>query len=326
MTSREHARFSLGPSAGSRRSSRSPTTACTGRQKEMAAGRHGLGFIGTLTARSFDEAPLRRSAQLQRRSVLGLDGWTTLDRAGVWVVSGWGGLSRVERHSGADPDPSGGLGSLLPASRRRHISAWTPLPRRCPAMPPGSRSTNRRATGCSTRRLGWSIRGFEVNDLGFQFRSDQINSHLMFGHKWTRPSRLVPQLAPQLGRVSGATTIGGDVTWTGLFLTGLYELRNFSTGQWFVAYNPRTLSDRRTRGGPLMVNQPGVEWDFSSTPIPTSDGSMASGLHGNHYQQDGSRAGAPGGPRVEAGSTTVAPSRAPDRADRNVGPVRGHLR
>lgn len=79
---------------------------------------------------------------------------------------------------------------------------------------------------------------------------------------------------------------GGDVTWTGLFLTGLYELRNFSTGRWFVAYNPSTLSDRRTRGGPLMVNQPGGEWDFQLESDPNKRWIYGAGLHGNHYRRD----------------------------------------
>ena len=38
VTSREHARFSLGPSAGSRRWSRSPTTACTGPRRRWRPG------------------------------------------------------------------------------------------------------------------------------------------------------------------------------------------------------------------------------------------------------------------------------------------------
>ena len=72
--------------------------------------------------------------------------------------------------------------------------------------------------------------GFEVNDLGFQFRGDQINSHVMFGHKWTRPSRLFRSWRLNMAGFR-SYNYGGDVTWTGLFLTGLYELRNFSTGR-----------------------------------------------------------------------------------------------
>jgi hypothetical protein len=74
------------------------------------------------------------------------------------------------------------------------------------------------------------------------------------------------------------------VTWTGLFLTGLYELRNFSTGRWFVAYNPKTVSDRRTRGGPLMVNQPGVEWEFSLDSDPNKRWIYGGGFRGNQYR------------------------------------------
>jgi hypothetical protein len=126
--------------------------------------------------------------------------------------------------------------------------------------------------------------GFDVNDLGFQFRTDQINSHVMFGHKWTRPGRVFRSWRLNLAGFR-SYNYGGDVTWTGLFLTGLYELRNFSTGRWFVAYNPKTLSDRRTRGGPLMVNQPGVEWDFQLDSDPNKSWIYGGGLHGLHYRR-----------------------------------------
>jgi hypothetical protein len=94
----------------------------------------------------------------------------------------------------------------------------------------------------------------------------------------------LPKLANQPGGLP-QLQLRGDVTWTGLFLTGLYELRNFSTGSWFVAYNPKTLSDRRTRGGPLMVNQPGVEWEFRLESDPNKKWIYGGGFHGNHYQR-----------------------------------------
>jgi hypothetical protein len=107
----------------------------------------------------------------------------------------------------------------------------------------------------------------------------------MFGHKWTRPGRLLRSWRLNLAGFR-SYNFGGDVTWTGLFLTGLYEMRNFSTGRWFVAYNPTTVSDRRTRGGPRMINQPGMEWDFQMDSDPNKRWIYGFGLHGNHYQKD----------------------------------------
>jgi hypothetical protein len=248
----------------------------------MSAGRHGLGFIGTLTARSFKEATLRDELSSSAAG-LGVDGWTTLDRTGVWVVSGWAGMSRVTGNPERMRSLQEGPVHYLQRPDAEYIGVDSNA---------SSLSGYAARVSLNKQKGNWMFNSavgvidprFEVNDLGFQFRGDQINSHLMFGHKWTRPSRLLRSWRLNLAGFR-SYNYGGDVTWTGLFLTGLYELRNFSTGRWFVAYNPRTLSDRRTRGGPLMVNPPGVEWDFGLDSDPNKRWIYGFGLHGNQYQR-----------------------------------------
>jgi uncharacterized protein DUF5916/cellulose/xylan binding protein with CBM9 domain len=282
ITSREHGEFSLGATRW--RQEMEPLTyyGVYRAQKEMAGGRHGLGFIGTLTARAFDDPQLRNELSTNAEG-FGIDGWTTLDRNGVWVVSGWGGLSR-----------SAGNTERMQAFQESSVHYF----QRPDAAYLGVDSAVTSLAGYAARvslnkqKGNWMFNSavglvdpkFDVNDLGFQFRGDQINAHLMFGHKWTVPSRLFRSWRLNLAGFR-SYDFGGDVTWTGLFLTGLYELRNFSTGRWFVAYNPTTLSDRRTRGGPLMVNEPGVEWDFQLDSDPNKRWIYGIGLHGNHYRK-----------------------------------------
>jgi hypothetical protein len=127
--------------------------------------------------------------------------------------------------------------------------------------------------------------GFEVNDLGFQSRADQINSHVMVGHKWTQPGRLVRSWRLNLATFR-TYDFGGDLTWNGYFLTGLFELNNFSTGKWYLAYNPESWSDRRTRGGPLTLNPSGVEWDFQMDSDPNKRWNYGLGFHGTNYRLD----------------------------------------
>jgi hypothetical protein len=282
VTSRERAQFSLGQQRW--RQEVEPLTyyGVYRAQKEIGSGRHGLGLIGTLTARSFDQPTLRDELSSGAMS-LGLDGWTTLDKNGVWVVSGWSGLSRVTgnaermlrlRESSVHYFQRPDAGYLGLDSGSTSLSGYA-----------GRISLNKqKGNWMFNSAVGVVDPGFEVNDLGFQFRGDQINSHLMFGHKWTRPGRLFRSWRLNLAGFR-SYNYGGDVTWTGLFLQGLYELRNFSTGRWFVAYNPSTVSDRRTRGGPLMVNQPGVEWEFSMDSDPNKRWIYGAGLHGNHYRR-----------------------------------------
>jgi hypothetical protein len=282
LTSREHATFALGSQQW--RQEVEPLTyyGVYRAQKEIGGGRHGLGFIGTVTGRSFDEPQLRDELSSSALG-FGVDGWTTLDRDGVWVVSGWSGLSRVAGtparlqslqensvHYFQRPD-AGYLGVDSGATSLTGYAARVSL-------------NKQKGNWMFNSAIGVVDPNFEVNDLGFQSRSDQINSHVMFGHKWTKPGRLLRSWRLNLAGFR-SYNFGGDVTWTGLFLTGLYELRNFSTGRWFVAYNPSTLSDRRTRGGPLMVNQPGVEWDFQLDSDPNKRWIYGVGLHGSHYRE-----------------------------------------
>ncbi|MGH7508928.1 MAG: DUF5916 domain-containing protein [Gemmatimonadales bacterium] len=282
VTSREYARLSLDQRRW--REEVEPLTyyGVSRAQKEFAAGRHGLGFMGTLATRFFDDPGLRDELSSSALG-LGLDGWTTLDREGIWVVSGWTGLSRVggtaERmrslqassvHYFQRPD-AGYLGVDSAATSLTGYAARISL-------------NKQKGNWMFNSAVGVVDPGFEINDLGFQFRGDQINSHLMFGHKWTKPGRMFRSWRLNLAGFR-SYNYGGDVTWTGLFLTGLYELRNFSTGSWFVAYNPKTLSDRRTRGGPLMVNQPGVEWELSLDSDPNKRWIYGGGFRGNQYQR-----------------------------------------
>jgi hypothetical protein len=282
ITSRERAEFTLGQQRW--REEVEPLTyhGVYRAQKEIEAGRHGLGFMGTLTARSFDETQLKEELSSSALG-FGLDGWTTLDKNGVWVVSGWTGLSRVagtvERIQGLQ-ESSVHYFQRPDADYLGVDSSSTSL-----FGYAGRVSLNKqKGNWMFNSAIGVVDPNFEVNDLGFQFRGDQINSHLMFGHKWTKPSRMFRSWRLNFAGFR-SYNYGGDVTWTGLFLMGAFELKNFSTGEWFIAYNPSTLSDRRTRGGPLMVNQPGVEWDFFLDSDPNKQWIYGFGLHGNHYRR-----------------------------------------
>jgi hypothetical protein len=281
VTSREHGRFSLGQERWQQEVEPLTYYGVYRAQKEVQGGRHGLGLIGTLTARSFNGHQLRSELSSNATGV-GFDGWTTLDKDAVWVITGWTGMSRAA-----------GTAERMQELQQNSVHYF----QRPDADHLGVDSAATSLTGYAARislnkqKGNWMFNSavgvidpnFEVNDLGFQFRGDQINSHLMFGHKWTKPGRVFRSWRLNFAGFR-SYNFGGDVTWTGLFLTGLYELRNFTTGRWFVAYNPSTLSDRRTRGGPLMVNQPGVEWEFSLDSDPNKRWIYGGGLHGNKYK------------------------------------------
>ena len=51
----------------------------------------------------------------------------------------------------------------------------------------------------------------------------------------------------------------GNITWEGIFHFGFIRFLNYYTIDWNLAYNPQTINNRRTRGGPLTLNPSGYQ-------------------------------------------------------------------
>lgn len=252
-------------------------------QREIGGGRSGIGLIGTGVARWFDEDSLPN--QLARNAFgLGLDGWTTLDRTGTWVISGWAGASRVAGaptqitslqnnsvHYFQRPD----AGYVQVDSTAGSLSGWA-----------ARLSLNKqKGNWILNTAVGTIGPGYEVNDLGFQIWADLINAHVMGGYRWTKPSALFQSARLNLAMFRN-WTFGGDPTAVGYFLTGVFDLRNFSHWEWYVEYDASSLNARRTRGGPLSLNPPGVDWDMTFTSDGRRTWIFGLGLHGDHYTRD----------------------------------------
>ncbi|MEO6058282.1 MAG: DUF5916 domain-containing protein [Gemmatimonadales bacterium] len=280
LTDREVGRFALGNRRW--RSELEPRTyyGLYRAQKEFAEGRRGLGILGTATHRFFGTSGLRDELNADGLG-LGVDGWTTLDPNGRWVLTGWAGMSRVS-----------GTAGRLRSLQENSVHYFQRPDASYLGVDTGATSLTGLAGRLSLNKQqgNWMVNSavgvvdpdYEVNDLGFQSRGDQINTHLMVGHKWTRPGRLMRSWRVNLAAFRG-WNFGGDRTSSGYFLTGLYQLRNFSEGRWFVAYNPRTFSDRQSRGGPLMASPAGVEWDARFGSDPNRRWLFGLRLHGAHY-------------------------------------------
>jgi hypothetical protein len=95
-----------------------------------------------------------------------------------------------------------------------------------------------------------------VNDLGFHSRSDQINAHVVGGYRWTRPGRAFRSANLQAA-IYRTYDFGGNRIWEGLWHSGFLQFRNYYTFTWNLELNPWTVSNRRTRGGPLMLTPSG---------------------------------------------------------------------
>ncbi len=281
LTNRESGRFALGDRRWTAQLEPLTYYGVYRAQKEFAGGARGLGFIGTATNRFFNDDAVRDELSSSSTG-FGMDGWTALDRDRMWMVSGWAGLTRVT----GTPTRLQLLQEEAPHYLQRPDAGYLGVDSSATAF-----SGYAARLSLNKQRGDWMFNSafgvvdprFDVNDLGIQFRADQFNSHVMVGRRWTRPGRVFRDWRVNLA-VFREWNFGGDLTASGYFLTGLYQLRNFATGKWFVAYNPETLNDRQSRGGPLMVNPPGVEWDWQFASDPNRRWVAGLTLHGARYR------------------------------------------
>jgi len=282
LTRREYAR--LQASGVESRSQVEPLTSWNALrlQRDFDGGRHAIGLLSTVTQRFFNDDLL--PTEMNRGAyTAGLDGWTFLDADKVWVVTGWAG------------------GSLV-----------TGTPERLRSLQEGSThyfqrpdATHVRVDSAATSLAGWAGRvlvnkqkgpvqvnasfgminpGLELNDQGFAPRSDIINSHVLTGYRWMRPTRWYQSARINLAAFS-AWDFGGNHTGAGLFHNGNIRFRNFWGMYWRLEGNPETTNIRLTRGGPAMLNPAGVTGAIGFDSDDRRRVAYGLFAFGNRYQQ-----------------------------------------
>ena len=225
-------------------------------QKEFKDRRQGLGFMTTVAERSFTSDAMRD--QLNRSSLMnGMDGWVFLDEKKVWVISGWSAMSLV---SGTKARITALQQNSLHYLQRPDAEAFHLNPNATSLSGWGSRYWLNKQKGnvILNAALGALSPTFDVSDIGFQSRSDLINAHIGGGYKWTETTK-THKYMDVLGSVFASYNFDGDPIWGGLWSAAdITFLNNWSLNP-RLAYNPQTVNDRRTRGGPVSLNPPGVE-------------------------------------------------------------------
>ena len=225
-------------------------------QREFGQGRRGFGAISTVTARHLGDASLRD--KLNSGSLgLGADGWTTLDRPGMWVATGWLGASRVQgtesRMISLQRNPIHYL--QRPDASRWHVdSTATALTGYA-----GRFTVNKQKGSVQfNSAVGFINPLFDTNDLGLMFRGDQTNGHISSGYRWSEPNRW-RRFANVNAAVFASTDFDGNLVSPGVFLNGGAVFANYFSLWPRFSFNPRSINNRLTRGGPLTISPP--RWD-----------------------------------------------------------------
>jgi hypothetical protein len=226
-------------------------------QKEFNEGLQGFGGMATYTKRFFDD-PRLRDEMNSDGLVAGLDGWTLFDADRDWGISAYGAFSNVRGNQTriTDLQVSSAHYYQRPDASHVHVdSSATSLAGYMGRISLAKQKGNVLVNAA----FGAVSPGFEINDLGYAWRTDVLNMHVAGEYQWTTPGAIF--------RTANITTglfqsfdYGGNLTWRGIFLSGYGEFLNFWNINGHFAYNPWTFDNRRTRGGPLVMTPPGREY------------------------------------------------------------------
>ncbi|MFQ6676232.1 MAG: DUF5916 domain-containing protein [Fidelibacterota bacterium] len=222
-------------------------------QKEFNRGLQGLGLVGTAVFRSFKNTGLR-DVLSDRALALGVDGWTFISDRN-WVVSGWGGFTRVEGSEARMTSLQHTSGHYFQRPDAGHVTVDSTLT----AMNgfAGRLVVNKeKGHVLFNSALGIISPGFESNDLGISFRTDVINKHLVAGYRWYDPGEVFRSAMINAAYMSNHD-FEGVKTSEMVFVFGYAQLLNYWSFNGFSGWGPRTLSDTKLRGGPRVISPSG---------------------------------------------------------------------
>jgi len=230
-------------------------------QREFNEGKQGIGFVATSVVRDLNNESLTGLLNKNAFS-LALDGWTFLDKDKTWVISGWTGgtqvagsqeaISRLQNsslHYFQRPDAD----HVELDSNATSMTGW------------GSRFTLSKEKGrfLFHSGLGFLSPGFDPNDLGFQGgASDLIDGHVILAYRWTQPGKIFRDVI-LFGGVFRSYDFGWNRIWDGALISAEGSFLNYWGFNTLLAYNPDTISNDLTRGGPLVLIPSGYQIDLS---------------------------------------------------------------
>lgn len=249
LTDREHGEVD---SAGTRFSEEiEPLTmaAVVRAKKQFNDSRQALGIIGTIVERDLSAPHL--APTLSKRAVsFGIDGWTFLDEASEWIVTGWTGFTAVTGSSGYLQALQQGPGRWFQKPDATHVdvdSSATTLTGWAGRAWLAKDKGNWRFSAAA----GVISPGFESNDLGFHMYTDVVNLNLYSAYLWFDPDAVFRTKSVSVA-ILREYNFGGLKIGDSYYLNLAGELLSYWGGSIYLGYNGEVFDDRRTRGGPVM--------------------------------------------------------------------------
>jgi len=220
-------------------------------QKDFNDGFFSLGFLSTVTARNFEGTNLEN--RLNKFSTFnGIDGYTFFDDDRIWILTGWAGFTHVQgtqkrvtrlqsnsTHYFQRPDAENisvdtNATSLTGYAGRFYIN-------------------KQKGNVIVNSSVGFINPSFEINDVGYNPRTNVVNLQQVLGYKWNEPTDWYRKITLTL---AGNTSFDydGNNTWIGIRHSGSILFNNYYEFEYSGAVNPETKNITATRGGPIILN------------------------------------------------------------------------
>lgn len=229
-------------------------------QRDFNDGKQGIGFMSTHTQRFFKDSRLEDEIN-KSGTMYGIDGWTFLDSDKEWVFTGYASGSYV---TGTKTQITALQENSLHYLQRPDAKSFSVDSNATSLSGYAARFYINKQKGNVFINSAFGVVSpkYDINDLGFMWRTDAINMHVGGGYHWTEPTSWY-RYVELGGALFRNYNFDHDITWEGFYHFGYFEFTNYYSINWDYAYNPKTISNRRTRGGPLTVNPPGWQIDAS---------------------------------------------------------------
>ncbi len=133
--------------------------------------------------------------------------------------------------------------------------------------------------------FGATSPGFDSNDVGITFRTDQINGHVSGGYRWTQPGRFYRNAGVQ-GGAFRTNDFGGNMTSLGLFSWYWMGFKNYWGVEGSVFANPESITTTQTRGGVAMLRPTQLSWDVGVNSDDRKSLTVRFGATGGSGRQD----------------------------------------
>jgi hypothetical protein len=215
--------------------------------KEFGQGFSGIGIISTTVLRELNE-PSLKSILPRQALALGLDGWTFLDRARTWVITGWMGTTQIK---GSETAITRAQLSSLHYYQRPDIDYVSLDPDATSLSGWAGRIYLNKQKGSFVfnTAIGAMSPGFHAMDMGYHARGDMINAHVEAGYQIFHPGKMFRTWRLTLATYRGYD-FGGMRTDENYVLNATAQLLSYWQGSFYLSYDPNRTSHYFTRGGP----------------------------------------------------------------------------